>query len=158
MVLAELDPLIQQKKLVVRIEANQPIGRIHTDPQLMKIVWQNLIANSIYYTPNGRRITISLKKDRSTLSCSVADKGIGIPKHQQSNIFKKMFRADNAITMQTDGTGLGLYISKSIIEKSGGKIWFESTEGKGTVFHFVLPRTKKIHRSGSSPLIAERPH
>jgi signal transduction histidine kinase len=69
----------------------------------------------------------------------VKDNGIGIPVHQQASIFNKFFRADNAVKTKTDGSGLGLFVSKSIVDKHGGEIGFESTEGVGTTFHFTVP-------------------
>jgi len=64
---------------------------------------------------------------------------VGIPKEQQKKIFTKFFRGDNAIRMQPEGSGMGLFLTKNIIERHGGKIWFESEEGKGSTFHFTLP-------------------
>ena len=64
---------------------------------------------------------------------------MGIPEEQQERIFEKFFRSDNAVRHQTEGTGLGLYIARNIIEQSGGKIWFQSVENLGTVFNFTLP-------------------
>jgi len=69
----------------------------------------------------------------------VQDSGIGIIKDQQSRIFTKYFRGTNALKMETEGTGLGLFIAKNIVETHGGKIWFTSEEGKGTSFFFTVP-------------------
>ena len=70
---------------------------------------------------------------------SVKDTGIGIPTSQHNRVFGRFFRADNAVKTETEGTGLGLFIAKNIIEAHSGKIWFESQEGEGTTFYFVLP-------------------
>ena len=70
---------------------------------------------------------------------AVSDSGIGIPADQQKNIFKRFFRAQNALRMETDGSGLGLFIVKGIVEKFKGEVSFESREGKGTTFRVVLP-------------------
>jgi signal transduction histidine kinase len=69
----------------------------------------------------------------------VRDEGCGIPANQQNKIFTKLFRASNATKVATDGTGLGLYVTKALIERAGGTIWFESTEGKGTTFYALIP-------------------
>jgi two-component system sensor histidine kinase VicK len=70
---------------------------------------------------------------------TVQDTGIGISSNQIPRVFSKFFRADNAVRMQTSGSGLGLFIAKNIIERHGGKIWIESEEGKGTTVRFTLP-------------------
>jgi len=108
------------------------------DSEKIKIVLQNLIDNAIRYTPEGGRVTISLKPDKMFLEVMVSDTGIGIPINQQKNIFERFFRANNAIEMCPGGSGLGLFIIKNIIEKHGGKIWFESKQDGGTIFHFTL--------------------
>jgi len=76
----------------------------------------------------------------SSVEFEIADSGYGIPKGAHKKLFTKFFRADNVVDKDTDGTGLGLYIVKSIVDKSHGKISFESEEGKGTTFHLTLPK------------------
>jgi signal transduction histidine kinase len=83
---------------------------------------------------------------------AVSDSGMGIPANQQDKIFKRMFRAENAVSSQTEGTGLGLYLVKSILENAGGKIWFESAEGKGANFYVTLPLSGMIRREGTRKL------
>lgn len=115
------------------------LPQAYVDPETMRAVLQNLLENAIKYTIEGGRIEVDVKKDLSYLVVSIADNGIGIPEDQIKDVFAKFFRARNAIKKETDGSGLGLYIAKTIIEKSGGKIWFESIEGKGTTFYFTVP-------------------
>jgi len=110
---------------------------ISIDQQRMRLALANIIDNAILYSPNGDiHITV---KENSEIIVSVADNGIGIPEDQQKRIFTKLFRARNALSIEPNETGLGLYITKSIIEKHGGRIWFESKEGKGTTFFIALP-------------------
>lgn len=117
----------------------QFIPDVEIDEDRMYLVLQNLLNNAIRYTSSGGEVTISLKSDNLVLEIIVKDTGIGIPKEHQPKIFSKFFRADNAKKMQSEGSGLGLFIAKNIIEKHGGKIWFESEENKGTVFYFTIP-------------------
>ncbi len=108
----------------------------------------NFISNAIKYSAASRTgiVTVILKTNKREVIFAIQDNGVGIPKINQSRIFEKFFRADNVIKMETEGSGLGLYISKMIVEISGGRLWFESTEGQGSVFYFSLPLSgsKKI--------------
>jgi signal transduction histidine kinase len=85
---------------------------------------------------------MSLSQKKREIEFSVQDTGIGISEDQKKRIFMKFFRGANAVRMETRGTGLGLFITKNIVEAHGGKIWFESEEGKGTIFYFTLPLGK----------------
>ena len=110
------------------------------DESKIRQVFVNLLDNAIKYSKIGGIVEIGYNKETlGKIIVYVKDKGIGIPKLQQSRVGEKFFRGDNAIMAQTDGTGLGLYISKAIIEAHGGKIWFESKLGKGSTFYFFLP-------------------
>lgn len=112
----------------------------------MRMVLQNLLSNAIKYTPEGGKVVISFSlDDTKNVILKISDTGYGIPKNQQNKIFTKLFRADNVIGKDTEGTGLGLYIARSIVEQAGGKLWFESNENKGTTFYATLPlrKTKK---------------
>ncbi len=109
------------------------------DEEKIRIVIQNFIENSLRYTPQGGKVTVSLKHDTKDIEVAVHDTGIGIPETQQAHIFERFFRADNAKKINEEGTGLGLYLAKNIIEAHRGKIWFESQENKGTTFAFSLP-------------------
>jgi signal transduction histidine kinase len=113
--------------------------RVMIDPEKIKLAIQNLLDNALHYTPKGGSVTVTLIHGDKDVLCSIKDNGVGIPKSQQSRVFTKFFRAENVIRMQTEGSGLGLFITKNIIEAHNGKIWFESEEGKGTTFYFSLP-------------------
>ena len=89
---------------------------------------------------------MELKND--SLEYCVSDRGYGIPEHEQEKIFSRFFRASNIQKQETDGTGLGLYLAKIIIETSGGKIWFHSIEGQGTTFCFTIPLKGMQAKSG----------
>lgn len=109
------------------------------DAEKMGIVIQNLVDNALHYTPKGGEVTVSVTHDTKELQVQVADTGLGIPKKEQAKIFERFFRASNVRAVHTEGSGLGLYITKHIVEIHGGKIWFESVESKGTTFIFTLP-------------------
>lgn len=137
-VLQELAPEIQRKHL----DVTEQYGKISTmsfDPRLMRIITQNLINNALNYTPEGGKIKISVEVKDEQLFFTVSDTGVGIPAHQQGQIFTKLFRANNVRTLDTTGTGLGLYLVKSILDRVGGTISFDSKEGKGTTFAVKLP-------------------
>ena len=131
----------QRKKL--RFEFQKPrerIPKLELDSEKISLVFQNLIDNAINYTNPGGFVKVSVKylKNKKEVLISVKDSGIGIPKDQQKRIFSRFFRGVNAIKTETEGTGLGLFIAKNIVEAHGGKIWFESEENKGTTFYLSL--------------------
>jgi PAS domain S-box-containing protein len=132
----------ESERKQIQIEFKKPFGKIPKlmlDVEKIKLGIQNLIGNAIRYTPVGGKVTISLKNDKKEVELSVKDTGIGIPQEQQQKIFTKFFRSQNAIRMETEGSGLGLFITKNVVEAHGGKIWFESEENKGTTFHVTIP-------------------
>lgn len=114
------------------------------DIEKIALAFQNLVDNALKYTQSGGTITISLKKEEHEIKISVKDTGVGIPKDQQVRVFNKFFRGANVMRMETEGSGLGLFIAKNIIEAHGGKIWFKSDESKGTTFWFTLPAKKEF--------------
>ncbi|PIV10246.1 MAG: hypothetical protein COS49_01545 [Candidatus Portnoybacteria bacterium CG03_land_8_20_14_0_80_41_10] len=139
-VIEGLSGLVKEKKL--KLVFNKPkktLPKVKVDKEKIELVVQNLLDNAIRFNNSGGQVTISVKCDKMKLEVMVQDTGVGIPRSQRKRIFAKFFRADNAIKLETEGTGLGLFICKNIIEAHGGKIWFESQEGQGTTFWFTLP-------------------
>ena len=132
--------LIKSSKVNVDFQiVNGPLPEVEADQDKIKRVVMNLLSNAIKYTPAGGRIQMILEKSKHYITVSVVDSGVGIPKEDESKIFEKFFRSQNVIKLAPDGTGLGLYIAKSLVEAMGGKIGFDSEEGKGTTFHFTIP-------------------
>jgi signal transduction histidine kinase len=88
-------------------------------------------------------VTVTIDLQNGNFFFKIQDTGIGIPKEVRDRIFTKFFRAPNAAKIDTEGSGLGLFVTKNIVESHGGKIWFESEEGKGTTFYFTIPVKKE---------------
>jgi len=126
-----------------RIELNfysqENMPKILADSSFLKIVIENLIDNAIRYTKGGGIVEIKLIKEKDKVLFAIKDSGVGIPQKEQKHIFQKFFRAENISKEQTRGSGLGLYVCRSILNKMGGQIWFKSQLGKGTTFYFRLP-------------------
>ncbi len=137
-ILEVIEPKAKEKKinLVKDMPAQLPDAML--DKRYTRMTVENLLTNAVKYTPAEGKVTLDLKIKDNVLHCKVSDTGVGIPKADQDKIFGKMFRASN-VRNSIDGNGFGLYVAKGAIESQGGKIWFESTEGKGTTFFIELP-------------------
>lgn len=149
-VLFEILPQANAKGLTINFAPKPPsLPKVHGDPEKLRAVFQNLLENSVKYSRPQGMIVVGLRKENNgeEVRVSIKDDGIGIPIGQQKDIFERFFRAQNAIKAETEGSGLGLFIVKSIIERHGGRIWFESAEGKGVIFYFTVPFEKKISQS-----------
>lgn len=109
------------------------------DPEKLLIALQNIVDNAMKYTFPGGKVTIVVDRQGDYVEVKVSDTGVGIPKADTAKLFSKFFRASNVIHLQTDGSGLGLFIVKNIIISHGGQIWVDSIEGKGTTFTILIP-------------------
>ena len=114
---------------------------VRTDRAILKEIIVNLVSNAVKYTPPQGAIALKVRLRKDDVLVQVSDTGWGIPKYSQDQIFSKFFRAENITRRETTGTGLGLYLVKGLVDSIGGKIWFESSEGRGTDFFLSLPRT-----------------
>jgi PAS domain S-box-containing protein len=112
---------------------------VAVDVEKITLVIQNFLDNAMKYTQAKGKIIFSTTFNNKEIEVSVKDNGVGIPKDQHERIFSKFFRAANVVRMETEGSGLGLFICKNIIGAHGGKIWFESKEKEGSLFSFTLP-------------------
>lgn len=112
---------------------------VEVDPDRMIQVLDNIMNNAIKYSPDGGTITGRMEKRADKVIISITDEGMGIPKADLYKIFSRFYRVDRARSRAMGGSGLGLAISKEVVEQHGGRIWAESTEGKGTTFYLSLP-------------------
>ena len=116
----------------------QPL-QVRGDPYRLEQVIANLLENALKYSPDGGAIHVTLEQRDSLALLSVSDHGIGIPPDQQRHLFERYFRARNVSTQSYGGLGLGLYITRDIVERHGGHIWVESEVGRGSTFYVALP-------------------
>jgi signal transduction histidine kinase len=154
----EIAPIIEQKHLDFVTHIDDGVKGIFesSDESMVTIIIQNLISNAVKYTQQDGKVSLMVTENISHVTVpeeltdkftshpkgiflSVRDSGVGIPLNQHDKIFSKLFRAENALDLDVNGTGLGLYITQSFVEALGGYIWFKSIENKGTTFTCFLP-------------------
>ncbi len=133
----------KDKKISFRILLPEHAVEISTDPTLLQMVLHNILSNAIKYSDAGGEVQISLVPSKAHVDILVKDTGVGIPSDEKPRIFTKLFRGYHAIKMDTTGNGLGLYISKLIVNQLGGAISFRSIEGRGSIFRVRIPVSGK---------------
>lgn len=139
-VIKELRPQIREKQLSIETQFGKQIPPLNMDPNLTRIIFQNLLSNAVKYTDHGGKVQLSIRvPEEDNLLIEIDDTGCGIPENSHNKVFSKFFRGENVIKTDQDGTGLGLYLVKSIVDLMGGKIRFNSEEGKGTSFSISFP-------------------
>jgi len=134
-----VEPFIKASNIEIKLTIEENLPDILFDYQRMEQAVGNILDNAARYIRGKGNIEVILKKEENWLCLDIKDNGIGIPKEDQKHIFQKFFRASNAAKVQAQGSGLGLYIAKSIIEKSEGNIYFVSRENEGSTFSINLP-------------------
>lgn len=135
----DLKEEMKEKKITLKEKYGAELPSVYLDKKIFKIILQNLLSNAIRYTSSGGTVALGAEKAKDGIVVSVADTGWGIPKGEQTNIFTRFYRGANVKSKDPVGTGLGLYLAKEAAQSFGGRIWFESEEDKGTVFHILLP-------------------
>ncbi len=124
----------------IEFQANEEYLFACIDKKRIYSVIQVLLENAIIYSPAGGQIIVSIKRDKKKIIVAVQDHGIGILGKEKKYIFSKFYRSDRALHIDTEGTGIGLFLAKHIVEGHGGKLWFESQgEHEGSTFYFTLP-------------------
>ncbi len=138
-VTAQMQTTTAQHQVELRAMQSELVANI--DVRRTEQVLTNLIGNAIKYSPQGGAIVVTIKEEPPTqvVQISVQDSGIGIPRHQQAQIFGRFIRADNAVAWGISGTGLGLYLCRELVEQQEGHLWFASEEGAGSTFFMTLP-------------------
>ncbi len=127
------------KDIKINIEVEEKLPGLNIDQDRIKQVIINLVNNAIKFSPKGSIINIRAKKEEDNIMFEVQDFGRGIPKDEQKRIFETFYQVDSGKDIKFGGAGLGLSISRGITLSHGGKIWVESTLGKGSKFRFTLP-------------------
>ena len=149
-VVTALRPAAQNKQISLRTEMQPDLPKVSLDEHRLAQVISNLVSNALKHTASGGEITVKVALARSStelLQLTVSDTGCGIPNEDQDRVFDRLYqvRAGDAATGQ--GIGLGLYLCRELVQLHGGRIWVESTPGKGSTFYVVLPRTQQLLRS-----------
>ncbi|MFQ6083755.1 MAG: sensor histidine kinase [Candidatus Aminicenantia bacterium] len=135
----EFSSLARAKNCELSFEVLDKLPLLNIDPVKIKQVMVNIISNAIFYNKRKGQVKVSLSRRGKRAIFCCQDTGVGIVEEEKDKIFTKFYRSERVVAIATGGSGLGLFISKAIIEKSGGKIWFKSKEGKGSTFCFSLP-------------------
>ncbi len=140
--LAELKPLADEKKHTVLFAPPASLPQVMADKDKLQEVLVNLVGNAVKYTPPGGRIEVSLRPEPGAVVAAIKDSGIGIAPADQAKLFERFFRVESDATKSIQGTGLGLFIVRQLIERMNGKVWVESEVGKGSTFSFELPAVR----------------
>ncbi len=151
-IMDELKPEAESKRINLDLKIMPISERIKTDKLLVHEVFANVISNAIKYTPPGGKILVTITERYNDVVISVKDNGYGIPLEDQRYIFTKFFRSSSAMKRDVSGTGLGLYLTKVLVDNLGGEVWFKSVKNKGTTFFVSLPRSGVERKSGQFTL------
>ncbi|HEV3097286.1 MAG TPA: PAS domain-containing sensor histidine kinase [Candidatus Dormibacteraeota bacterium] len=141
----EVRPMLKGRMLKCRVPEDLPA--VMGEARKLHQILVNLVNNAIKYSEPGTQITLSVRGDRSAVRFEVSDQGVGIRKEHMPRLFEKFYRADDPAVRRTSGTGLGLYIVRSLVMMLGGQVHVRSRPGKGTVFIVTLPRAEATARS-----------
>jgi signal transduction histidine kinase len=132
----------------IRAEIPGGLPVIWGDPDKLEQILTNLVGNAIKYSPSGGDVVVSVSVDDDEVRVSVRDQGIGMSPRDMGQLFEKFYRVDRDEVRRAGGTGLGLYITRRLVEMHGGRIWAESWTGAGSVFSFTLPGRSELAGEG----------
>ena len=128
-----------KKKYTIKRKLGSQALWVEIDTDKFAQVIDNIMNNAIKYSPDGGVITVKLRQEQQKIVLSISDQGLGIPRENLGKIFDRFYRVDKARSREQGGTGLGLAIAKEIVNEHHGKIWANSSEGKGSTFYISLP-------------------
>jgi signal transduction histidine kinase len=135
----------------ITIAPRNDLPAVAADPDMLRQVLANLVENAVKFSPGGGQVSVSLEWHEGRVLFAVRDEGLGIPPREQERIFEKFFRLDPNLTRGVGGTGLGLYISRELVRRMGGRIWVASSEGEGSTFFFELPAVSAEEQAVDEP-------
>ena len=145
-ILSPFRAMAAKHTLRTKLPGNLPV--IWGDPDKVEQILTNLVGNAIKYSPGGGEVLVTVDHDGDTVQVSVRDQGIGMSPRDMGQLFEKFYRVDRDEVRRAGGTGLGLYITKRLVEMHGGRLWAESWPGVGSVFRFTLPTSDELAGSG----------
>lgn len=129
----------RDKSIMLSHQMDSQVDMIWGEGVLIEETLTNILLNAVKYTPDGGRVGLEVRRDGAGVQISVTDTGIGIPESALPRLFEEFYRAENARATERDGTGLGLAFAKQVVERHGGRIWFQNNPGGGSIFTFTLP-------------------
>jgi PAS domain S-box-containing protein len=145
-ILSPFRAMAARHTLRTKLPASLPV--VWGDPDKVEQILTNLVGNAIKYSPGGGEVLVTVEVDGDTVQVSVRDQGIGMSPRDMGQLFEKFYRVDREEVRRAGGTGLGLYITKRLVEMHGGRLWAESWPGVGSVFRFTLPTSDELAGSG----------
>ena len=134
---------LNEKSMTLELVTPEPVGLVRADELRLSQIMVNLLGNACKYSPSGSSILVAVQKAGEFAQIDVIDTGFGISTEDQCNLFSQFYRTNNPAAQAVSGTGLGLYVTKQLVEAHGGEIWVESEEGKGSTFSLTLPFSKE---------------
>jgi len=141
--LALMRPLAEDKNIEVALDFQSPKNMVYADPEHVRRILNNLVSNAIKFTPENGKITVRTEDAGEELKTTVLDTGIGISIFDKENLFNKFYSSSSAAAREKKGCGLGLSITKGLVEAQKGRVWVDSEPGKGSSFYFTLPALKQ---------------
>lgn len=134
-----LREIAEQRDITIGVEFDPRIRSVVADARRVGQVIDNLVSNAIKYNRDGGKVFVKVAYEPDAVHIQVQDTGIGISDSDQVRVFERFFRAREGVALRIEGSGLGLAITKAIVQKHGGRIWFQSKQGEGASFFFTLP-------------------